>query len=547
MGPLFVQQDGALILATDARGARSVADGLRRFATLEKCPGTFHHYRLTRYSLWQAAAAGITAARIVDFLQRAAETPPPTEIARRIAATMARYGRLQLTRDNGALRLQADDPALLQQLLPELGRDFADVTEALAETGLALRLAQRSAIKARLAQLGWPVEDRAGYAEGAPLTLAWRGGSILRAYQRAAIAAFVGGRDGAGAGGGGSGLVLLPCGAGKTLVGIGATIALQRQTLVLCPNKTSIEQWIAAFRQFTTLSDDLIAAYRPRRGIATPVTLTTYQMLTQRRRNPAGTTYSFPHLDHLGAHDWGLIIFDEAHLLPADVFRLTAEIATRRRLGLTATPVREDGREGELATLIGPTLYDAPWHALEREGWIAPVECVEVRVALAATDGTPLSHRAAATAPEKWPTVRHLVRRHRGEGIVIIGQYLDQLRDLAARLDAPLVSGDTPQAERARLFARFRNGEEPLLVLSRVGNAALDLPGARVAIEVSGNFGSRQEEAQRLGRLLRPKPDGSPAHFYAVVAADPAESAHAARRQRFLVQQGYRYRIETSS
>lgn len=547
MAPLIVQHDGALILATEARGARSVAAGLRRFATLEKCPGTFQHYRMTRHSLWRAAAAGITAARVLDFLQRAAAAPLPLAVARRIAATMARHGRLYLTRDGGSLWLRADDPALLAQVLPDLGREFAVDAGALTAAGLPLRPTQRSPIKARLARVGWPVEDRAGYVEGASLALDWRAGIALRDYQRAAIAAFVGGRDGDGAGMGGSGLVLLPCGAGKTLVGIGATVTLQRQTLVLCPNTTSVQQWGAAFREFTTLPAELIAAYEPRRSTASPVTLTTYQMLTQRRGDPAGAGHAFPHLDRLGAHDWGLIIFDEAHLLPADVFRLTAEIAARRRLGLTATPVREDGREDELTALIGPTLYAAPWHALEREGWIAPVECVEVRVPLTATDGAPLSHRATATAPEKWPTVRRLVRRHRGEGVLIIGQYLDQLRDLAARLNAPLVSGETPQAERARLFARFRSGEEALLLLSRVGNSALDLPAARVAIEVSGNFGSRQEEAQRLGRLLRPKPDGAPAHFYAVVAADPAELAHAARRQRFLVQQGYRYRIETAS
>jgi DNA excision repair protein ERCC-3 len=540
VAPLIVQHDGELILATEARGAASVADGLRRFATLEKCPGQFHHYRITRQSLWQAAAAGITPARIGAFLERAAAAPPPETLVRRIAATMARHGRLRLIREDGLLRLRADDPALLARLLPDLGEEFAGEPGALGAEGLSLRPAQRGAIRARLARLGWPLRDEAGYAPGAPLVVAWREGSILRPYQRAAIAAFIG--TGAGAADGGSGLVLLPCGAGKTLVGIGATIALGRQALILCPNRTAVAQWVAAFARFTTLAEGSFGAYDARRRAPLPVTVTTYQQLTARRHRATGAGTGYPHLDRLGSCDWGLIVFDEAHLLPADVFRLTADLAARRRLGLTATPVREDGREDELTALIGPIRYDAPWTQLAAEGWIAPVECVEVRVPLGATTA-PLTHRAAATAPEKWPTVRRLVRRHEGEGTLIIGHYLDQLRDLAARLEAPLVSGETPQEDREHLFARFRAGELGLLLLSRVGNAALDLPEARVAIEVSGNFGSRQEEAQRLGRLLRPKPDGSPAHFYAVVADDPAELPYAARRQRFLVQQGYRYRI----
>jgi DNA excision repair protein ERCC-3 len=538
MAPLIVQHDGELILATEASGAASVADGLRRFATLEKCPGHFHHYRITRQALWQAAAAGITPARIRAFLERASGAPLPEALVRRIAATMARHGRLRLVRADGLLWLRSDDPDILARLLPNLGEEFAIDPSALGANGLPLRPSQRGAIGARLARLGWPLRDEAGYAPGAPLAVAWRDGLELRPYQHAAIAAFVGdeGRDR------GSGLVLLPCGAGKTLVGLGALIALARHTLILCPNRTAVAQWLEACARFTTLATESYGPYDARRMMPLPVTVTTYQQLTTRRRRSTSAGGEFPHLERLGSYDWGLIVFDEAHLLPADIFRLTAELAARRRLGLTATPVREDGREDELTALIGPILYDAPWTQLAAEGWIAPVECVEVRVPLGATDG-PLSHRAAATAPEKWATVRRLVRRHAGEGTLIIGHYLEQLRDLAVRLDAPLVSGETPQDVREALFARFRAGEVRLLLLSRVGNAALDLPEARVAIEVSGNFGSRQEEAQRLGRLLRPKADGAPAHFYAVVADDPAESAHAARRQRFLVQQGYRYRI----
>ena len=529
--PLIVQQDGSLILAAEARGARSVADGLRRCAELVKCPGVFHHYELTAPALWQAAATGVTAQRVLDFLQRASSASVPPAVERRVRETMARYGQVRLVREEGALWLRAAEPALLSALAAQL-----DLPTPAADR-LPVAEAERGTLKARLARLGWPVSDDAGWLPGDALALGWRADVALRPYQRAAIAAFAR----AGARQGGSGLVLLPCGAGKTLVGVGATVALGCRALVLCPSSSSARQWVDAFRRFTDLPAGAVGAYDARRRHVPPVTVTTYQQLTARR----GETH--PHLDLAAAHAWGLIIFDEAHLLPADVFRLTAGVQARRRLGLTATPVREDGREADLAALIGPVLYAAPWRRLAHEGWIAPVMCVEVRVPLREEAGAAtLSHRAAATAAEKWPVIRTLVRRHRGTGVLIIGQYLDQLRDLAARLAAPLIAGTTPRAERERVFDRFRAGAEPVLVLSRVGNAALDLPNARVAIEVSGNFGSRQEEAQRLGRVLRPKPDGKPAHFYAVVAAGTVESDHAARRQRFLVEQGYEYRIVVS-
>ncbi len=566
--PLIVQHDGGLVLAIGARGARSIADGLRRFAALEKCPGEFHHYRLTRHALWHAASCGVGPERVADFLRRASCAPLPPAVERLIGETMGRYGRLRLVREGGQYWLRADAPTLLAELLPALlpivGPTAESAMVASEAHGLPLALAQRGPVQAALARRGWPVIDEAGVVEGRPLPLGWRAGIDLRAYQREAVAAFAGGgrQTGRGTAGGRSGLIILPCGAGKTIVGIGASVAVGQHTLVLCPNTTSVQQWLAAFARFTDLPPDQLGVYSARTRAVTPVTVTTYQMLTARRTGAlsvADGVATYPHLDRLGRHDWGLVIFDEAHLLPAAVFRLAAELASRRRLGLTATPIREDGREVDLGALIGPVLYDVPWGQLEAQGWIAPVECFEVRVPLfdnldnadgpegldgAAPGRAEWSHRAAATVPEKWPVVRRLVRRHRGESILILGQYLEQLRDLAARLGAPLVSGETPHAEREAILARFREGHEPIVILSRVGNAALDLPNARVAIEVSGNFGSRQEEAQRLGRLLRPKFDGGgSARFYAVVADHPAELAHAARRQRFLIQQGYRYRI----
>ena len=543
--PLIVQGDGALLLATAAPGARSVADGLRRFAELEKCPGAYHHYRLTRQSLWNAAASGVTAARIIDFLRRASAAPLPPSVERGIAELIDRWGRLWLECGaDGGLWLRSDDPALLERLVARLGPGPShrpghrlDGGVAPGKCGLPVLPGERGLVKARLARLGWPVRDTVPYDAGGPLDIAWRPGLSLRPYQREALAAVADER----AGRGGSGLVLLPCGAGKTLVGVGATVALGCHTLVLCPNSTSVRQWVAAYAGFTTLAAGSIGEYGPRRREVRPVTVTTYQMLTARAPHP--------HLGLMMEHAWGLIIFDEVHLLPADAFRLTAEVQSRRRLGLTATPVREDGRETELCALVGPVLYTAPWDRLEAEGWIAPVECVEVRVPAEWGEpqavGATLSGRQAASVVSKWPVVRAILRRHRGEGALVIGHYLDQLCDLATRLRAPLVTGATPASERERLFDRFREGAEPVLVLSRVGNAALDLPGAAVAIEVSGNFGSRQEEAQRLGRVLRPK-GGRTAHFYALVTEDSVERDHAGRRQRFLVEQGYHYRIVTA-
>jgi DNA excision repair protein ERCC-3 len=539
---LVIQHDGSLVLAVEARGARSIADGLRRFAILEKCPGAFHHYRLTRHSLWNAAAAGITAERIGEFLERASGMPVPATITQFIASALEHVGQLTLVREGGLLRLQAHDPSLLLRLAPDLIPEFIPAPDAVDGAGFTIRPSQRGSLKARLARVGWPVQDRAGYLDGLPLALTWRPTVQLRHYQRAAIDAFSAGKEGTEQ----SGLIILPCGAGKTLIGVGASVALGQHTLILCPNTTSVQQWVAAYHEFTESPPGSIGEYSSHRKAIYPVTVTTYQMLTARgTRSVTAAAPAAIHLDRLGGHDWGLIIFDEAHLLPADVFRLAADLAARRRLGLTATPIREDGRETDLAALIGPTIFDLPWSQLEAEGWIAPVECAEIRVPLGLGPAdNEASYRSAATAPEKWPIVRRLVRRHQGEGILVIGQYLDQLRDLALRLDSPLVTGETPRAEREALFARFRADEERILVLSRVGNAALDLPNARVAIEVSGNYGSRQEEAQRLGRLLRPKAGSpGPAHFYTIVADHPIEAVHAARRQRFLVEQGYQYRI----
>jgi DNA excision repair protein ERCC-3 len=318
----------------------------------------------------------------------------------------------------------------------------------------------------------------------------------------------------------------------------------QATTLILVTNTVAARQWRSELLRRTTLTEDEIGEYSGQRKEIRPVTIATYQVMTTRRQGV------YRHLDLFDARDWGLVIYDEVHLLPAPVFRFTADIQARRRLGLTATLVREDGREGDVFSLIGPKRYDAPWKDIESQGWIAPADCVEVRVTLSdherltyATAEPDERYRLCSTADTKTRVVEKLVSRHRGEQVLVIGQYLDQLDELGERLDAPVVKGETTVRERERLFAAFRTGEITLLVVSRVANFSVDLPEATVAIQVSGTFGSRQEEAQRLGRVLRPKADGRTARFYAVVARDTIDQEYAAHRQRFLAEQGYAYRI----
>jgi DNA excision repair protein ERCC-3 len=371
-------------------------------------------------------------------------------------------------------------------------------------------------------------ESRGGAAEAGP---AWE----LRPYQRQAVEHFWAG---------GSGVVVLPCGAGKTLVGAAAMAQASATTLILVTNTVAGRQWKRELVARTSLSEDEIGEYSGERKEIRPVTIATYQVLTTRRKG------AFAHLDVFGARDWGLVIYDEVHLLPAPIFRFTADLQARRRLGLTATLIREDGREGDVFSLIGPKRYDAPWKDIEAQGWIAPADCTEVRVTLTdaermayATAEPEERYRLAATARTKLPVVRAVVQRHRGDQVLVIGAYLDQLHELGEYLDAPIIQGATTNREREKLFDAFRRGELPTLVLSRVGNFSIDLPEAAVAIQVSGTFGSRQEEAQRLGRVLRPKADGRQAHFYTVVSRDTIDTEYAAHRQRFLAEQGYGYTI----
>ena len=551
--PLVVQSDRTILLEVDHSLHGETRDFLAAFADLEQSLQHIYLYRMTRLSLWNAAAAGHTASEITTRLAGRARYGLPPEVARWIGETMDRFGRLILRREGDLLLLGSADPALVAHLAasPSLEPFFDGTVDAHT---LRVRPGYRGLLKQRLRTLGYPPSDLAGYLPGAPLALSLRGNTArgrpfsTRSYQQAAAAAFC--REGTH---GGSGVVVLPCGAGKTVVGLAVMARLRTQTLILCPHTTAIHQWREELLDKTTLEPHQVGEYTGERKKIAPVTLATYQILTHRPavRGKDGSEAPFPHFGLFGERDWGLIIYDEVHLLPAPIFRLTAEIQARRRLGLTATLVREDGRQGDVFSLIGPKVYESPWRELEAEGWLAVAQCWEVRVPMAPGEqlayvGAETGHaqsRLAAENPAKVNLVRRLVEQHGGDRVLVIGRYLRQLRTMAQALSAPLITGQTPVAERERHFQSFRRGQERLLVVSNVANFALDLPEASVAIQVSGTYGSRQEEAQRLGRLLRPKPDGRPAHFYTLVSQGTMEQDHAAKRQRFLVEQGYRYII----
>jgi DNA excision repair protein ERCC-3 len=536
-GPLIVQSDKTLLLEIDHDQAAACRRAIAPFAELERAPEHVHTYRLTPLGLWNARAAGHDAEQVVDVLLEYSRYPVPHALLVDVAETMARYGRLQLIKDpEHGLVLHAIDVPVLEEVLRS--KKVAPLVGArLDAENVLVHASERGNLKQVLLKLGWPAEDLAGYVNGEkhPISLVTDGGWTLRPYQDEAVENFWHG---------GSGVVVLPCGAGKTLVGAAAMARSGTTTLILVTNTVSARQWRDELLARTSLTEDEIGEYSGSRKEIRPVTIATYQVMTTKRKG------AFAHLDVFDARDWGLIVYDEVHLLPAPVFRMTASLQARRRLGLTATLVREDGREGDVFSLIGPKRYDAPWKDIEAQGYIAPADCVEVRVTLPererlayATAEPEERYRLCATSTSKSKVVEELVRRHAGEQLLVIGQYLDQLDDLGERLNAPVLKGETSVLERQRLFQAFRTGEISTLVVSKVANFSIDLPEASVAIQVSGSFGSRQEEAQRLGRLLRPKHDGKTARFYAVIARDTLDQDFAAHRQRFLAEQGYAYRI----
>ena len=535
-GPLIVQSDKTLLLEVDHPKAGDARRAIAPFAELERAPEHIHTYRLTPLGLWNARAAGHDAEQVVDTLLEYSRYPVPHALLVDVAETMGRYGRLQLLSDPAhGLVLHALDRAVLAEVMRS--RRTAGLFGArIDETDVVVHPSERGHLKQVLVKLGWPAEDLAGYVDGEkhPIELA-QDGWHLRPYQEQAIDGFFHG---------GSGVVVLPCGAGKTLVGAGAMARSSTTTLILVTNTVSARQWRDELIRRTSLTPEEIGEYSGSRKEIRPVTIATYQVLTVKRKG------EYPHLELLDARDWGLIVYDEVHLLPAPVFRMTADLQARRRLGLTATLVREDGREDEVFSLIGPKRFDAPWKDIESQGYIAPAVCTEVRLTLPDHDRMTYAmadpderYRLAATAAGKHKVVDRIVKQHPGEPTLVIGQYLDQLHELAEHLDAPLITGETTERERERLYAAFREGTVPTLVVSKVANFSIDLPEASVAVQVSGSFGSRQEEAQRLGRIMRPKGDGRTAHFYAIVARDTVDQDFAAHRQRFLAEQGYAYTI----
>ena len=535
-GPLIVQSDKTALLEVDHPLAGEARHELAVFAELERAPEHIHTYRITKLGLWNARAAGHDSDFVLGVLDRFAKFAVPTSVRTDITETMNRYGRLTIQRDEqGELELVSQEPAILAEATKH--RKIAELLDGrISQTAFKIQPWARGQVKQELLKLGWPAEDFAGYTPGTPHEIALAGsGWHIREYQTQAVDKFWQG---------GSGVVVLPCGAGKTIVGAAAMAVAKTNTLILVTNTVSARQWKAELLKRTTLTEEEIGEYSGSVKEIKPVTIATYQILTTKRKN------EYAHLSLLNAKDWGLIVYDEVHLLPAPIFKMTADLQARRRLGLTATLVREDGKEGDVFSLIGPKRFDAPWKEIEEQGYIAPAACFEIRIDLPEEERLNYAmanqedrYRIAATSPMKIDVIKKLLAKHAGEPTLIIGQYLDQIHTIAEVLDMPMITGETPVDERERLFDLFRTGSISTLVVSKVANFSIDLPEASVAIQISGSYGSRQEEAQRLGRLLRPKADGRTASFYTLISRDTVDQDFAQNRQRFLAEQGYSYEI----
>lgn len=545
--PLIVQGDKSVLLEVNHVRYEEARDELSRFAELEKSPEYIHTYRISPLSLWNAASSGLSAEDIIEVLEKFGKFDLPQNVRADIENYVKRFGKIRLERHNSELVLVSEDRYLMAEIAANK-KVASYITDNTNPYGFTIDKGSRGHIKHLLIKIGFPVEDLAGYSDGAHFDLALRqfdcsGNRFhLRDYQREAVDIFhAGGSDR-----GGSGVIVLPCGAGKTVVGMAVMDKLKCETLILTTNITALRQWKNELLNKMTVSEDCIGEYSGEIKEIKPVTITTYQILTH-RNDKAG---NFPHLDIFNKKDWGVIIYDEVHLLPAPVFRITAEIQAKRRLGLTATLVREDGLEEDVFSLIGPKKYDMPWKTLERKGWIASASCTEVRVRMPeslrmeyAISDSRQKFRIASENAEKIPVIRKLLEKHQYDHILIIGQYIEQLNILAEEIKAPIITGKTSNDERIKLYSEFKKGMIKILIVSKVANFAIDLPDANVAIQISGTFGSRQEEAQRLGRILRPKPGENQAYFYSIVTAESKEQEFAANRQLFLTEQGYRYYI----
>ncbi len=551
--PIIVQGDKSVLLEVNSPLYHEARDILSRFAELEKSPEYIHTYRISPLSLWNAASSGLTAEEIVEGLARYSKYPLPGNVAVDIREYIGRYGRIRLTRRDNDLLLTSDDiPLILELQRRKELKPYILAPED--EHTLRMDAARRGHIKQALVNIGYPAEDLVGYVSGDTvgfdLRLLTNGGKpfVLRDYQREAGELFY--ADGAAHGG--SGVIVLPCGAGKTIVGLSVMNEMQCSTLILTPNTVSLRQWIDELLDKTTLTAEQVGEYSGQRKEIRPITISTYQTMTYRKRKVPRTApfnEQYPHFNLFDDHNWGLIIYDEVHLLPAPVFSITAELQARRRLGLTATLVREDGRQEDVFSLIGPKKYDVPWKDLEKQGWIATADVVEVRVPLShetrmeyAIAEERQKYRIAAESKAKFKVLDQLLVKHKEDQVLIIGMYISQLESVARRYDAPLIMGKTSVKKRRILYEQFKTGEISTLVVSKVGNFAIDLPNANVMMQISGTFGSRQEEAQRLGRILRPHADDL-AHFYTIISKDTVDQQYGANRQLFLTEQGYQYTI----
>jgi DNA excision repair protein ERCC-3 len=545
--PLIVQSDHTILVEVENPRYTEARDRLLRFAELVKSPEHIHTYRVTPLSIWNACAANIPLTEIIATLTSFSKYPVPEHVLAEVRDFASRYGRLRLTRGENGLILSAADEPLAEEISRH--KTVAPLLAGrLSPVDFQIDPLLRGRLKQALIKIGFPAEDLAGYSPGEPLSFALRAMTrsgvlfAVRPYQEQSAASF---HDG-GSERGGSGVIVLPCGAGKTIVGMACMEKLQSSTLILTTSVTAVRQWIAELLDKSTLLEDQIGEYTGKMKEVHPVTVSTYQIMTYRRRADA----EFLHLPLFDRRNWGLIIYDEVHLLPAPVFQVTAGLQARRRLGLTATLVREDGREDDVFALIGPKKADVPWKEMENQGWIATAVCTEIRIPMPEELRMPYAladsrskFRIASQNPLKEKIVRSLLARHPDESCLIIAMYLEQIKGLAESLHIPVLTGTTPQRKRDQLYGEFKAGGVRTLAVSKIANFAVDLPDASVAIQISGTFGSRQEEAQRLGRILRPKGGRNQAHFYTLVSQGTVEQDYALKRQLFLCEQGYAYSI----
>ncbi len=571
--PLIVQGDQTILLDLHDPLAEQARKDIAAFTELEKSPEHIHTYKMSNLSLWNVAAVGYDAAKIMEILDRYSRYPVPGGMERNLSEIMGRYGTIRLlpsapgksvpsgTGKDSSGKDEISATATTLFYLEILDKrtyavlshqknflKFTIPSQMYEGRGFLIHPMQRGTVKQELMCQGYPVADLIPLKYGLPFPIDLRkrirssnGEFVIRDYQRQAADSFLGNMKG----GTGYGVVVLPCGGGKTIVGIDVMCRLKTQTLILAPNVSSVHQWKREILDKTNLNEEDIGEYSGGKKEVRPVTIATYQILVWRPDEESG----FPHFNLITRANWGLVIYDEVHILPAPMFRVTAEIQAVRRLGLTATLVREDERENEVFTLVGPKRFDIPWKDLESRGWISEAICKEIRVELpddlqisyAAADKRK-KYRLASENPSKFEIVEYLIHHHQQDQILIIGQYLEQLNKIREKVDAPIITGKVPNSRRDELYQQFRDGEIRILIVSKVANFAIDLPDASVAIQISGSFGSRQEEAQRLGRILRPK--DNPAYFYSIISRYTVEEEFGLNRQKFLAEQGYSYLLE---